>query len=150
MLGCLPFLLSQKCYQLKCKFLKYWQQLNTSINTLIKYVYESIALRLIALKFWEESYLGPVWFVLIHVDSCRTRVDSCWLVLDLCWLVLDSCWLVLIRVDLCWYLCIGIDLIFSNIPSPVSTSISRENIIEIPLTSKKRRQAKLCLIGAWS
>ena len=39
---------------------------------------------LIALKFWEESYLGSV---------------------------LDSCWFVLTRVDLCWYSCIRIDLI---------------------------------------
>ena len=34
---------------------------------------------LIALKFWEESYLGPV------LDSCwfmLARVDSCWLVLS--------------------------------------------------------------------
>ena len=33
---------------------------------------------------------------------------------------------------------------------PVLTSISRENIIEIPLTSKKRQQAKFCLVDAWS
>ena len=26
---------------------------------------------LIALKVWEESYLGPV------LDSCQTRVDTC-------------------------------------------------------------------------
>ena len=33
---------------------------------------------------------------------------------------------------------------------PVLTSTSHENTIEIPLTSKKRRQAKLCLVDAWS
>ena len=35
-------------------------------------------------------------------------------------------------------------------PSPILTSISRENVIETPLTSKKRRQAKFCLVDAWS
>ena len=33
---------------------------------------------------------------------------------------------------------------------PVSTSIAHENIIEIPLTSRKRRQAKFYLVHAWS
>ena len=80
---------------------------------------------LIALKFWEESYLGPVldscWFVLTRVRLVLTRVglvlirvDSCWFVSDSCWFVLtrvDSCWFVLTRVDLCWYSCIRIDLI---------------------------------------
>ena len=28
--------------------------------------------------------------------------------------------------------------------------IYRENIIEIPLTSEKHRQAKFCLVDAWS
>ena len=37
-----------------------------------------------------------------------------------------------------------------QILSPVLISISSENIIEIPLTSKKRRQAKSCLVDAWS
>ena len=37
-----------------------------------------------------------------------------------------------------------------QILSPVFTSISRENIIEIPLNSKKRRQAKFCMVDAWS
>ena len=37
-----------------------------------------------------------------------------------------------------------------QILSPVLTSISRENIIEIPLTSKKRRQAKFWMVDAWS
>ena len=32
--------------------------------------------------------------------------------------------------------------------SPVLTSFSHENTIEIPLTSKKSRQAKFCLVGA--
>ena len=34
--------------------------------------------------------------------------------------------------------------------SPVITSTSHENTIEIPLTSKKSRQAKYCLVDAWS
>ena len=92
---------------------------------------------LIALKFWEESYIGPVldscWFVLTRVGLVLTRVRlvliraaSCWtrvrLVLTRVGLVLtrvrlvlicvDSCWFVLNRVDLCWYSCIRIDLIF--------------------------------------
>ena len=33
---------------------------------------------------------------------------------------------------------------------PILTFISRENIIEIPLTSEKRRQAKFCSVDAWS
>ena len=37
-----------------------------------------------------------------------------------------------------------------QIHSPVLTTISRENIIETQLTLKKRRQAKFCLVGAWS
>ena len=37
-----------------------------------------------------------------------------------------------------------------QILSPILTSISSENIIEIPLTSKKRRQAKFYLVDAWS
>ena len=37
-----------------------------------------------------------------------------------------------------------------QILSPVLKSISRENIIEIPLTSQKRRQTKFCLVDAWS
>ena len=37
-----------------------------------------------------------------------------------------------------------------QILSPVLTSIYCENIIEIPLTSKKRRQAKFCMVDAWS
>ena len=37
-----------------------------------------------------------------------------------------------------------------QILSSVLTSISRENIIEIPLTSKKRRQAKSGWVDAWS
>ena len=37
-----------------------------------------------------------------------------------------------------------------HILAPVLTSISRENIIETPLTSKKRRQAKFCLVDPWS
>ena len=34
--------------------------------------------------------------------------------------------------------------------SPILTSISRENIIEIPLTLKKHCQAKFCLVDAWN
>ena len=102
------------------------------INTLIKYLYEKVMLHgLIALKFWEESYLGPVldscWFVLtrvglvltrvrlvlIRVDSCRARVDSCWLVSDSCWLVLDSRWLVLnscwLALDSRWFMLTHVD-----------------------------------------
>ena len=37
-----------------------------------------------------------------------------------------------------------------HIFSPVSTSLSHEITIETPLTSKKCRQAKFCLIDAWS
>ena len=91
---------------------------------------------LIALKFWEESYLGPVldscWFVLTRVGLVLTRVrlvltrvglvltrvrlvlTRVGLVLTRVRLVLirvDSCWFVLTRVDLCWYSCIRIDLI---------------------------------------
>ena len=79
---------------------------------------------LVALKFWQESYLGPVldscWFVLtrvglvltrvrlvlIRVDSCLTRVR---LVLTRVGLVLTCVRLVLIRVDSCWFVltCVG-------------------------------------------
>ena len=38
---------------------------------------------------------------------------------------------------------------FSNILFPISSSNSRENIIGILLTSKKRRQAKFWLVDAW-
>ena len=41
---------------------------------------------------------------------------------------------------------IKFSLTFPNILSPVSASISRENIIDIPLTSKKHRHAKFCLM----
>ena len=34
--------------------------------------------------------------------------------------------------------------------SPVPTSISGQNKIEILLTSKKRRQPKFCLVDTWS
>ena len=37
-----------------------------------------------------------------------------------------------------------------HIFSPVSTSLSHEIALETPLTSKKCRQAKFCLIDAWS
>ena len=37
-----------------------------------------------------------------------------------------------------------------HIFSPVSTSLSHEIIIETPLTSKKCRKAKFCLIDAWN
>ena len=88
---------------------------------------------LIALKFWEESYLGPVldscWFVLTRVGLVLTRVrlvltrvrlvltgvDSCQTRVDSCSLVSDSCWFVLTRVDLCWYSRIRIDLILKTV-----------------------------------
>ena len=71
----------------------------------------------IALKFWEESYLGPVldscWFVLTRVELVLTCVGLVLTHLDLCWLVLTRVRLVLIRVNSCWYSCIKIDLIKS-------------------------------------
>ena len=110
MFHCLPCLPSQKCYELKFKFLKTLPALKYLykylINALIKYLYEKVMLHgLIALKFWEESYLGPVldscWFVLTRVGLVLTRVR---LVL----IRVDSCWFVLAHVHLCWYSCIRI------------------------------------------
>ena len=100
---------------------------------------------LIVLKFWEESYLGPVldscWFVLTRVRLVLTRVglvlirvDSCWFVSDSSWFVLtrvDSCWFVLTRVDLCWYSYIRIDLI---------------SCIDVILTNKQRSFQHSCVI----
>ena len=65
---------------------------------------------LIALKFWQESYLGPVlescWFVLTRVELVLTRarlvLTRVRLVLTRVRLVLTHVRLVLIRVDSCW------------------------------------------------
>ena len=82
-------------------------------------LYEKVMLHgLIAVKFWEESYLGPVldscWFVLTRVGLVLTRVS---LVLTRVGLILTRVTLVLTRVDSCWFMLIRVDsfwLVFTS------------------------------------